>query len=145
MFVILIGFIMCIASGIPGLTYAGIFIATAGVYAAYPGNIAWISNNLAGSTKRAAGMAVHISCGNLAGAFASNFYRKRDAPRFILGHALEIGFVVCGIGAVGVLMVTYKRINRLRAKEIEAGQVEKWSREELSEMGDKAVTFLYFL
>lgn len=90
-------------------------------------------------------MAVHISCGNLAGAFASNFYRRRDQPRFVLGHALEIGFVVAGIAAVGVLMVRYRKINRRRREEIENGAVEKWSREELSQPGDKAVTFRYFL
>jgi len=67
MFVILVGFIMCVSSSKPGVVYAGIFIATAGVYGAYPGNIALISNNLAGSSKRATGMALHIAGGNLSG------------------------------------------------------------------------------
>ncbi|KAE9982137.1 hypothetical protein BLS_006483 [Venturia inaequalis] len=92
MFVILVGYIMCISSSKPGVVYAGIFIAAAGVYGAYPGNIALISNNLAGSSKRAAGMAIHIAGGNLSGAMASNFYRARDSPRYVLGHGLEIGF-----------------------------------------------------
>lgn len=67
-FVILVGFIMCISSGKPGVVYAGIFIAAAGVYGSYPGNISLISNNLAGSSKRAVGMAIHIAGGNLSGA-----------------------------------------------------------------------------
>ncbi|KAE9968333.1 hypothetical protein EG327_011106 [Venturia inaequalis] len=71
MFVILVGYIMCISSSKPGVVYAGIFIAAAGVYGAYPGNIALISNNLAGSSKRAAGMAIHIAGGNLSGAYPS--------------------------------------------------------------------------
>jgi MFS family permease len=70
--VILVGFIMCISSAKPGVIYAGIFIAAAGVYSAYPGNIALISNNLAGSSKRAVGMAVHIAGGNLSGAMGQS-------------------------------------------------------------------------
>lgn len=38
-----------------------------GIYPAFPGNITWMSVNLAGSYKRAAGMAIHIGVGNLAG------------------------------------------------------------------------------
>lgn len=68
---IVVGFIMCIAAsargGMPGVVYAGIFIAVCGIYPAFPGNVCWISNNLAGNYKRAAGMAIHIGVGNLAG------------------------------------------------------------------------------
>jgi len=42
---ILIGFIIAIAGsahgGVPGLVYAGVFIATCGIYPAFPGNICW--------------------------------------------------------------------------------------------------------
>jgi hypothetical protein len=63
-----VGFIMCIAGGsVPGLVYAGVFIAACALYPALPGNITWLSNNLAGSTKRAAGQAIQIAVGNLAG------------------------------------------------------------------------------
>jgi hypothetical protein len=69
MVAILVGFIMAIAGSahgsVPGVVYAGVFIATCGIYPAFPGNIAWISNNLAGSYKRAAGMAFQIGIGNL--------------------------------------------------------------------------------
>src|SRR5437588_344115 len=38
---------------LPGLAYAGLFIAACGVYPAFPGMITWCSNNLASSGKRA--------------------------------------------------------------------------------------------
>ncbi|KKY16812.1 putative high-affinity nicotinic acid transporter [Phaeomoniella chlamydospora] len=63
----LIGFIMCISTSSPGVTYAGIFIAACGIYECQPSNITWLSNNLAGSYKRAVGMGIQISVGNLAG------------------------------------------------------------------------------
>lgn len=66
-----IGFIIVIAAsahgGVPGVVYAGIFITVCGIYPAFPGNITWLSNNLAGSYKRSAGMAIHIGIGNLGG------------------------------------------------------------------------------
>lgn len=78
-----VGFIMCLATGVPGVVYAGVFIATAALYPAFPGNITWLSNSkiksfsrpsrnsllpdLAGSTKRATGQAIQIAMGNLAG------------------------------------------------------------------------------
>lgn len=65
-----VGFIIAIsASGrhLPGLVYAGIFIAVCGIYPAFPGNVTWLSNNLSGSYKRAAGMAIQIGLGNLGG------------------------------------------------------------------------------
>src|ERR1700759_1837565 len=62
---ILFGFIMCISSKKPAIVYAGIFFAAAGVYAAHPGNISLISNNLAPNAKRAAGTGIHFAGGNL--------------------------------------------------------------------------------
>jgi hypothetical protein len=114
-------------------------------YSSYPGNIALISNNLAGSSKRAVGMAIHIAGGNLSGAMASNFYRQADAPRYILGHGLEIGFVVAGMIASSFLFFNYNRINKKRARQMAAGEHNTISKEELSEMGDRAVTFRYML
>jgi hypothetical protein len=38
-----------------------------GIYPAFPGNVTWLSVNMAGDYKRAAGMAIHIGIGNLAG------------------------------------------------------------------------------
>lgn len=37
---------MCIAGGsIPGVVYAGVFIAACALYPAFPGNITWLSNS----------------------------------------------------------------------------------------------------
>jgi len=159
MLAILIGFIMAIAAsahgGVPGVVYAGVFIATCGIYPAFPGNITWISNNLAGSYKRAAGMAFQIGIGNLGGAMASNFYRTQDSPKYLLGHGLEIMFVMMGLIAVVVLRVSYQRVNRKREGELEGlhmGGVDSDGRERVHEeldaeklgaLGDRAVTFRY--
>lgn len=157
---VLIGFIICIAAssrGAHGVVYAGIFIATCGMYPAGAGMVTWLSNNLAGSYKRSAGMGIQISLGNLSGgkrfisymslgidlatAMASNFYRESDSPKFILGHALEIAFVSVGLLAIVALRLNYQRMNHKR----DAEPVEDCSLEEMSVLGDKAPTFRYIL
>lgn len=68
--VMVVGFAMCIATDPrdrPGVVYAGVFIIACAIYPSFPGNIAWLSNNLAGSYKRSAGMAIQIGVGNLGG------------------------------------------------------------------------------
>lgn len=74
---------------------------------------------------------------------ASNFYRKKDKPHYVLGHALEIGFIVGGIIAAGVLVVSYSAINKKRAKALREGAGRDHTPLELSEQGDRAVTFRY--
>jgi hypothetical protein len=72
---------------------------------------------------------------------ASNFYREQDAPKYTLGHALELGFCVVGIGAVLVLRQSYKRINRKR----EQMDVSNYAAYEMAKMGDRSPMFRYML
>ncbi|KAF1988899.1 MFS general substrate transporter [Aulographum hederae CBS 113979] len=145
--IMMVGFILCIAAPTskPGLVYAGVFIAACALYPAFPGNITWLSNNLAGSGKRNCGMAIQIGVGNLAGAMASNFYRQKDAPSYHLGHGLEIGFIVLGIVALLVLVVNYRRINAKRERQVADGLHNGYTPEEMSALGDRALTFRYIL
>ncbi|KAE8149947.1 major facilitator superfamily domain-containing protein [Aspergillus avenaceus] len=142
MALIAIGFIIVLASsgrGVPGVVYFGVFVAVVGIYPAFPGNVTWLSVNLAGDYKRAAGLAIHVGLGNLSGAMASNFYRTKDAPTYTLGHALELGFCVAGIIAVLVLRVSYQKINRQR----DDMDVSQFDEDELQELGDKSPLYRY--
>ncbi|KAI1335590.1 major facilitator superfamily domain-containing protein [Xylariaceae sp. FL0016] len=143
LFMMIVGFAMCISTKNPRVVYGGVFIAACSIYPAFPGMIAWLSNNLAGSYKRSAGMAIQIGVGNLGGAMASNFYRQKDSPRYILGHALELGFICAGIIASFVLIAGYTSINKKRAQVMEEGGHARFTPEELSAQGDRAVTFRY--
>ncbi|KAF7594165.1 hypothetical protein BBP40_010014 [Aspergillus hancockii] len=144
MSMIAIGFIIVLASsgrGLPGVVYCGVFIAVVGIYPAFPGNVTWLSVNLAGDYKRAAGMALHIGLGNLAGAMASNFYRSQDAPKYILGHALELGFCVTGMAAVVMLRLSYQRINRRRDRR----DISAYDAAQMAQLGDRSPLFRYML
>ncbi|KAJ6157526.1 hypothetical protein N7470_005118 [Penicillium chermesinum] len=69
---VIVGFIMAVAPSefMPGLTYAGCFIAACGIYPAIPGLLALSSNNWAPNTKRAVGLAIQMGFGSMGGAAA---------------------------------------------------------------------------
>ncbi|KAK4109231.1 MFS general substrate transporter [Canariomyces notabilis] len=143
MLIMVVGFSMCISSTNPRVVYGGVFVAACAIYPAFPGVIAWLSNNLAGSLKRSAGMALQIGVGNLGGAMASNFYRARDAPHYKLGHGLELGFIGAGLIASFILLAGYSAANKKREKRMNEGAIDSYTSAELSAKGDKAITFRY--
>lgn len=143
---LIIGYAMAISTNPadkPGVIYAGVYIAAIGLYPAFPGVISWLSNNLSGSYKRAIGMAIHIGIGNFGGAFASNIYHAKDKPRFIMGHAIELGFISLGLLALTTIVICYHFINKKRERDVRAGKYADVSIEQLSEMGDKNPYFRY--
>lgn len=165
--IMFIGFLIAAVrpASVPGLAYAGVFIAACGIYPAFPGMITWASNNLASSGKRAIGMALHIGMGSFGGAMGANFYRTRDAPGFRLGHCLNLGFVVLGGCAIVGIHWSYGRENKAREQrcvemlaelerrvQAEKGEEENLRRgflvrkeESLAHEGDRSVWFRYTL
>lgn len=71
---------------------------------------------------------------------SSNFYREKDAPNYILGHSLELGFVVMGMIAVVLLRITYKRINDKR-DQIDPSEYPS----NPDSLGDRSPLFRYML
>ncbi|KAJ7733611.1 MFS general substrate transporter [Mycena olivaceomarginata] len=143
----LTGFSINISNAPSGVKYFGTFFCVAGSYAAFPGVVAWLGNNLSGQYKRGVGMALHIGIGNFSGAIASNIYRTQDKPRFIVGHGCELMFVGIGLICVPIAVLAYNRINK-RRDEIARGMLERgeknlYSNRELREMGDRAPDFRY--
>jgi hypothetical protein len=146
---ILIGFAINISNAPHGVKYFGTFFVTSGAYASFPGVVAWLGNNLSGQYKRGIGMAFHIGVGNFSGAIAANIYRGQDAPRFLLGHGLELMFVGIGFIATPIVIISYIRINKKRdeaqRQALERGETNKYTNQQLREMGDRAPDFRYTL
>lgn len=142
----LIGFIGLISvphPRFPGLTYAFLFCIPAGVYPPLICCLSWIGNNLAPSWKRAVGMALLISMGNLGGAIGSNVYLAKQAPHYWLGYGMGAGMVFAAIVATMVLKVAFQRINKQRDQVDEAEIRAKYTEQELLELGDKSPLFRY--
>jgi len=141
---LMIGLVINISDAPTGVKYFGTFLCVTGAYAAFPGVISWLSNNLSGHYKRAVGISIQVGIGNFGGAIFSNVYRTQDAPRYLLGHGTMIGFVGMGMVLLPIAVVVYTRINREREKVISRGEAI-YTDKQLRELGDRAPDFKYTL
>ncbi|KAF8840159.1 MFS general substrate transporter [Paxillus ammoniavirescens] len=107
----LVGYIINISDAPFGVKYFGTYLCVIGSYASSPGSISWLANNLQGKYKRSVGIALQISAANLGGAAACNIFRSQDAPRYLLGHGLEIMFISIGLIAIPIIILAYRRLN----------------------------------
>lgn len=142
-----IGYSMALAGSVKsinGLAYAGVFISVTACYPAFIIIITWLISNTAPSFKRACSTAVLVGLGNMSGPMGSNFYKQDQAPKFVQGHCLELMIVFLGICCATTLRLSYQRINKKRDKEM-AEHGCTLSQAELSELGDRAITFRYHL
>lgn len=168
-FLMLVGFLIaaCRPADKPAVAYAGLFIASCGIYPAFPGMVTWFANNTAPVHKRSIAMALHIGTGSLGGAMGANFYAPHTGPRYILGHCLNIMFVTLGGISMLTLGAYYKKVNAKREQEREkirkrvrdelkekgVGEIDVWtekkireiSEEEIGRLGDASVWFTYML
>ncbi|KAH9878139.1 hypothetical protein J1614_003356 [Plenodomus biglobosus] len=133
----------------PGVTYGFLFPVAAGLYCPFTCLVSWIGNSLAPSSKRAVGMALLISVGNMGGIMGSNIYLAREAPQYTTGFASSLAMCVAAIAMTFVLRWAYARENRKKDEMIaEMGEEAiraRYSEDELAMMGDKSPFFRYTL
>ncbi|KAH8803518.1 major facilitator superfamily domain-containing protein [Xylogone sp. PMI_703] len=144
----LLGFIALLAiphPKMPGLTYGFLFLAASGLYAPLICLISWIANNLAPSSKRAIGMALLISLGNLGGIIGSNIYLAREAPHYWTGYGFSLAILVVAIITTVILRICYARINKEREEMDPVAIEQQYTLQELLDMGDKSPIFRYSL
>lgn len=111
-----VGYILLIAvpSSLPGLKYFAIFLAASGIYPLIPNTITWASNSFEGAYKRSFAIGMVIGFGNLNGAVSSNIYRAQDAPRYVLGHSVVLGYIALGFVCSALNMWLLSRENARR-------------------------------
>ncbi|KAI0672084.1 MFS general substrate transporter [Trametes maxima] len=143
----LTGFAINAANVSIGVRYFGTFLIVTGGYAGFPGNVSWMGNNIVGHYRRAIAIGTQVMFANAGGAIACNIYRVEDAPRYLLGHAVEMGFVCMGLTLLPIVVVTFIRINAKRDAQQrdmeERGVKVTYTEEELRRMGNQAPGFRY--
>ncbi|KPI42794.1 putative transporter [Cyphellophora attinorum] len=147
-----LGFIALLAIPHPhysGVTYFFLFFVAAGLYCPFVCIVTLVGNNLAPSGRRAVGMALLISMGNLGGIAGSNIFFTADAPKYPVGFGFCLAIDGAGIIMAWVLRKYFQRENRKRDelldREGEAGIRAKYTDQELVDMGDKSPFFRYTL
>ncbi|CAF0820490.1 unnamed protein product [Adineta ricciae] len=110
----MIGYIILLVVNDLGAKYFAVFLAAGGIPPCVATCITFISCNISPQTKRATSLAFMISVGNCGGIISGQIYRTQDAPRFILGHAINLGFCVLSIICTCILMMGLRLENRRR-------------------------------
>lgn len=125
------------------LRYAGCFVNVLGSFGAVPCALALGSQNLASETKRAAGLAIQVTTAAIGACAAGFLFPARTAPLFRLAHWFGIGSALGAIAAVGVYLAMLARENRRKRESVSRGEAQRYTREELFEMGDASPFFVY--
>jgi MFS family permease len=126
--------------------YGALFLCATGVYTAMPLFIGWYSCNLSGHLRRGVGIAFQIGFGNIGGIFASYAFPATDGPRYTMGYALCIAFLIVAMGAAAAYYVACAAQNKARERRQAAGERDDHlSPEERAVRGDMRVGYRYML
>ena len=167
----MIGYIFLIVANNLGVKYFAIFLAVGGIPPCIATCITFLSCNISPQTKRATSLAFMISVGNSGGIISGQIYPSEDGPRFILGHAINLGFCILAAICTSILIIGLRLENRRRDRlydpvtnsvTMNASTTEdltrfgseedrrRWGYENMSEeqirdLGDKHVAWRYIL
>ena len=112
--------------------------------------------------KKAIAMGLVFSVGNSAGIVASEVYRAKDKPRFLLGHGCAVGFSLLNFTMATILTIYNRRENARRdakygvpspddPQDVDSPEyrqrcgLESLTREEIVELGDQHPAHRYLI
>jgi MFS family permease len=147
----IIGFIICITvdpEEKPGVIYLAMFFIATSLFPTTPSVVCWMSNNLSGQWKRAVGMALTFTGGNLiGGVVGSNIFLARESPNFHTAY-----YIMVAVFGAGIFVATFKlwlliATNKKRGRLIESMPEERLAilDEDTKSLGDKSPFFRYTL
>lgn len=109
----------------PGVSYVGMFFCAAGIYPAVALTLSWPAVNVSGQTKRATAGGAQITIGNLGAIIGTQIYRAENKPRYVVGHAVALAYLVGNILVTTTLWIYLNRLNRQR-DEAERRAGKEW-------------------
>ncbi|KAF8315932.1 MFS general substrate transporter [Clavulina sp. PMI_390] len=108
------GYMILVISRNTKLSYFALYLASIGTSAIIPNTIAWLSNNVEGSYKRAVSLAMMIGFANLNAPAMVNVYRAAYAPWYRPGHTLVLSYAAMGLVSSVVFIYKLDRENKAR-------------------------------
>ncbi|KAH9179345.1 major facilitator superfamily domain-containing protein, partial [Lactarius sanguifluus] len=129
---------------VAGAQYVGVHFAALGVYTGNALLLSWPAENISGQTKRAVGVALQITVGDLGAVTGVLLYRPAySAHRFRKPHIIAIGYLTFSIVIASGLWFRMARENRRREEMIAAGKDEEVDYETKVLLGDRDVHWRY--
>lgn len=128
-------------SELTGVTLFGIFLLVGGIYMALPPLMAWVANMFEGEVKRGIAISLVPTLGQLGGVIGSNIYLTKEKPFYRTGFSVCLAFCVIGLVASVLLRIALARENARRERIPIEHIREKYTQEELTDLGDKSPLF----
>lgn len=110
----IVGFIILIVVENLHVKYLAVFLTAGGISPCVATCITFLSCNISPHTKRATALAFMLSVGNSGGAISGQIYRAKDSPRYVFGHAINLGFCAMGLITAAILFISLRLENRRR-------------------------------
>lgn len=162
---VIAGYSILISDVGPGVKYFAIFLTVAGVSPNIALAISYVGANFGPLYVRATVMGFFFTIGNSSGLISSNIYPTAEAPRFIKGHAINLGFAGLTFIMTSLIIYCNWRDNRARdaisvahpdGRDVDPALLDseeekaRWgyqgmSREQLLRLGDKHKGFRYVI
>ncbi|RMZ86984.1 hypothetical protein DV736_g5796, partial [Chaetothyriales sp. CBS 134916] len=162
---VIAGYCILISDVAPGVKYFGIFLTVAGVSPNIALAISYVGANFGPLYVRATVMGFFFTIGNSAGLISSNIYPTTESPRFIKGHAINLGFAGLTFVSTSIIMFVNWRNNKKRdaishahpdGRDVDPARLDideekkRWGYEgmtenELLRLGDRHNAFRYII
>jgi MFS family permease len=114
--------------------YAALFLVTMGTYSAMPVVVCWFNMNLGGHHRRSVGTAWQVGFGNIGGIIAVFAFLQKDAPKYVTGYAICIGFICMSAVSCCIYLVACAVQNRNRNKSVRDVSLTEYEKTELGDM-----------
>ncbi|OJD38741.1 major facilitator superfamily protein [Diplodia corticola] len=140
----IVGFAVLRADGpSPNIKYMAVFFVTIGVFPGGPAFLSWGLNNAAGPAIRAVASGYIVSVGTLGAVVATWTYLPSDAPRYPIGHSINLGAQAAAffLALAGMAYVVWENGQRERGRRDH--RVEGKSEEEVAALGYRHPGFRY--
>ncbi|KAJ6118492.1 hypothetical protein N7471_013112 [Penicillium samsonianum] len=121
--------------------YAGVWLATCGIFPALALNITWLLNNQGGESKKGAGMAMLAIFGQCSSLISSSVFPDSDAPLYTLGCGLACAFT--GLIVILAMGLSVKLTLENRRRDRVYGVVGVDERVDVTDVGDNHPNFRY--
>ena len=115
------------------------------MYPILPGVNAWNVANCPNPTKRAISIGFLVCVGNIGGLIGSYIYMDKEAPTYPTGYGTSFAFASAGIVAAVTLELALKRLNSKKALLDEDEVHQRYTDEQLDDLGEKSPLFKYAL
>lgn len=143
----LIGYVLLITLTSVSARMVAICLVVGGAYPTVVLIVTWIGINTAGFTKRATTWSVAEICSNSVGIMGPHVYT--NAPRFIKGHSIVIGFTCSSIFMASCaylyMAAENKRRDKVEQDFFERGETHPDMNKTLEQLCDRHIAFRYTL